>query len=139
MLDLFFKKYAWTANLALLFAAAWLCARTVNTVVAALIRARPAVDLSSVPSGPPRPAAPARLDQDRLFALIGQKPPPPPAAGDGPSARPQTPQNCADRDAPPVKSGLRAQLVAGVVSSHPGSSIASILDLSSREIRVYGV
>ena len=140
MLDLFFKKYAWTANVALLFAAAWLCARTVNTVVAALIRPRPAVDLSSVPSGPARPTAPARLEQDRLFALIGQKPPPPAAtASEGAAARPQTPQNCADRSAPPVKSGLRAQLVAGVVSDHPSSSIASILDLGSRETRVYGV
>jgi len=140
MLDLFFKKYAWTANLVLLFAAAWLCARTVNTVVAAIIRPVPAVDLTSVPSGPARPAGPARLEQDRLYALIGQKPPAvTAAAAEGASARPQTPQNCADSSAPPVKSGLRAQLVAGVISDRPSSSIASILDLSARETRVYGV
>ena len=50
MLDLFFKKYAWTANLALLFAAAWLAARTVNTATGALIRPKPAVDLTAVPA-----------------------------------------------------------------------------------------
>ena len=139
MLDLFFKKYAWTANLVLLFAAAWLCARTVNTVVGALIRPRPAVDLTSVTPGPARPAGPARLDPDRLYTLIGQKPPPVATASEGAASRPKTPQNCADINAPPVKSGLRAQLVAGVVSDHPRSSIASILDLGARETRVYGV
>ncbi len=40
MLDLFFRKYAWTANLALLFAAAWLTAKTVNTLVGVAIRPR---------------------------------------------------------------------------------------------------
>ncbi|HYS79628.1 MAG TPA: type II secretion system protein GspC [Anaeromyxobacteraceae bacterium] len=139
MLDLFFKKYAWTANLVLLFAAAWLCARTVNTVVAALIRSRPAVDLTSATPGPARPSGPARLEPDRLYVLIGQKPPPLVTASEGAASRPKTPQNCADLNAAPVKSGLRAQLVAGVVSDHPRSSIASILDLSARETRVYGV
>ena len=38
MLDLFFRKYAWTATLALLFAAAWIGAKTVNTLVGVAIR-----------------------------------------------------------------------------------------------------
>lgn len=144
MLDLFFRKYAWTANLALLFVAAWLSARTVNTVLAALIRPRPVVDLASVPAGAPRVAAPARLDPQRLYALIGQKPPAaataPGAPGEpGGAAAAQAPQNCADRAAAPVKSGLHAQLVGAVLSDHPRSSIASITDLGSRETRVYGV
>src|SRR5512141_1988978 len=62
MLDLFFRKYAWTASLALIFAAAWLCARTVNTVVGAAIRPRPAIDLTTLPRSAPTPAAPARLE-----------------------------------------------------------------------------
>ncbi|GEJ55592.1 type II secretion system protein GspC [Anaeromyxobacter diazotrophicus] len=141
MLDLFFRKYAWTATLLLLFAAAWLCARTVNTVVAAVIRPRPAVDLSALPSAAARPVAPPRLDSERLYALVGQKPPAAPAAGQeaGAGAQPQGPQNCADRNAAPVKSGLRAQLVAAVISDHPRSSIASITDLNTRETRVYGI
>jgi general secretion pathway protein C len=141
MLDLFFRKYAWTANLALLFAAAWLSARTVNTVVAAFIRPRPTIDLTAIPSGPARPAVPARLEPGRLYALVGQKPPAAPAGpGEGPgAAQPQTPQNCADRSAAPVRSSLRAQLVAAVISDHPSSSIASITDLNTRDTSVYGV
>ena len=49
MLDLFFRKYAWTANLALLFAAAWLLARTVNTLVgAAILVAGVAADVAAL-------------------------------------------------------------------------------------------
>jgi general secretion pathway protein C len=141
MLDLFFKKYAWTANLVLLFAAAWLSARTVNTVIGALIRPRPSIDLASGPAQAPKaPPARAGLDADRLYYLIGQKPPPPPEAPRGPTAAPPPkPQNCADRTIAPVKTPLRAQLVAGVVSDRPSQSIASITDLNTRETRVYGV
>jgi general secretion pathway protein C len=140
MLDLFFKKYAWTANLALIFAAAWLTARTVNTVVGAAIRPRPAIDLSSLPVAQQRPAAPPQLLPERLYALIGQKPPPPPdTPQEASAAAPKLAQNCATTSAAPVRSTLRAQLVAAVVSDHPRSSIASITDLNTRETRVYGI
>ncbi len=137
MLDLFFRKYAWTANLVLLFAAAWLCARTVNSVVGAAIRPRPTVDLSA-PASPQRQGAPLQLETDKLYALIGQQPPPAPAEE---QSGPQAPavQNCFTSSATPVRSGLRAQLVAGVVSDRPQSSIASIVDLNTRETRIYGV
>jgi len=146
MLDPFFKKYAWTANLALLFAAAWLCARMVNTVAGAIVRPRPVLDLAAVPAPPPRPQKAPHLEADRLYALIGQKPPEPAAApaspgggegsGPGPAA---VAQNCRDSSATPVKTTLRAQLVACVLSDHPGSSLASITDLGTRETRIYGV
>ena len=79
MLDLFFRKYAWTANLALLFAAAWLLARTVNTLVGAAIRPRPEVD-ASASAPPPKPVLPTTLDSDKLYRLIGVEPP---KAGEG--------------------------------------------------------
>jgi general secretion pathway protein C len=142
MLDLFFKKYAWTANLVLLFAAAWLSARTVNTVVGALIRPRPSVDMTSVPAqGARPPPPPPALDPDRLYYLIGSRPPPPPEVPGqgGVAAAPAKPQNCYDRAATPVKSSLRAQMVAGVISDRPSQSIASITDLNTRETRIYGV
>ncbi len=138
MLDLFFRKYAWTANLALLFAAAWLSAKTVNTVVAAFIRPTPVVDLSSVPAAPPRAWTPARLEAERLYALIGQKPPPAPAAGE-PEQPAQAARTCTDRQAAPLHSALRAQLVAGVIAERPEWSIASITDLTTRETRIYGI
>jgi general secretion pathway protein C len=138
MLDLFFRKYAWTANLVLLFAAAWLCARIVNSVLGAAIRPRPTVDFTSAPASPQRQAPPPQLETDKLYALIGQKAPAPPSEG---PAGPQAPavQNCSERSAAPVKSGLRAQLVAGVLAENPQSSIASIEDLNTRETRIYGI
>ncbi len=138
MLDLFFKKYAWTANLVLIFAAAWLCARTVNSVIGAAIRPRPTVDLTSIPASPQR-QPPPQLQTDKLYALIGQQPPPPPPPEGQAGPQAQTVQNCFNRSATPMKSGLRAQLVAGVIAELPQSSIASIIDLNTRETRIYGV
>jgi len=141
MLDTFFRKYAWLANAALLVAAAWLTARTVNTVVAASIRPRPQVDLSALPATPPPAVAQATLEADKLYALFGQKPPRPPDPAQAADAAPQpiTPQNCGDRRATAARSSLRAQLVAGVLAERPEWSIASITDLNSRETRIYGV
>lgn len=139
MLDLFLRKYAWTAKLALLFAAAWLSAKIVNTAVGALIRPTPRIDLSTLPSGAPRAQMWAQLEVDRLYPLIGQKPPAPASLDEpGPTAAPP-PRTCGDRMAPPVKSGLRAQLVAGVIAEDPRWSIASITDLTSRDTRIYGI
>ncbi len=140
MLDLFFKKYAWTAHLVLLFVAAWLLARTVNTVVGAALRPRPRVDLVTR-AGVQPPTARPQLDAMRLYPLFGVKPPAPEvveAAAPGKSSGPTT-TNCHDRAATPVKSALRAQLVGGLLAEDPRASLASITDLNTRETRVYGV
>jgi general secretion pathway protein C len=136
MLDLFFRKYAWTANLVLLFAAAWLAAKTVNTLVGALIRPRPEVDLAATSGPPPRPTLPVNLDNDALYRLIGQTPPK--AAEAGPQA-PPTPRNCDDVQAPPRKSDLRMQLVASVIADRPRFSLATLADVAARETHVLGV
>ena len=137
MLDLFFRKYAWTASLALLFAAAWLCARMVNIVIGAAIRPRPGVELAAAPAAPRR-QPPAPLETARLYALIGQEPPAAdPAAGGGAEAR--GPQNCWEGSATPVKTGIQAQLVAVIVADDPRFSLASITDLTTHETRIYGV
>lgn len=137
MLDLFFRKYAWTANLVLLFAAAWLSAKTVNTLVGALIRPRPEVDLAAVQAPPPRPQLPTNLDTDALYRLIGVSPPKPVEA-QGPQA-PPSPRNCDDARAAPKKSELRMQLVAGVIADRPRFSLATINDVATRETHVLGV
>jgi general secretion pathway protein C len=138
MLDLFFRKYAWTANLALLFAAAWLSAKTVNTLVGAVIRPRPAVDLNLGSAPPPRPVLPVAMDEAKLYHLIGQDPPKREEDAAGPAAPPR-PQNCQDPRAAPVRSDLRLQLVASVIAERPSSSLATIADPSSRQTGVYGV
>jgi general secretion pathway protein C len=141
MLDLFFKKYVWIANAALVFAAAWLAAKTVNTVAGALIRLPPKVDLAASAPAPIAPPAPTSVPAERLYALIGQKPPaPPPVASDATAAAaPPRPQNCTDGGAAPQRTTLRAQLIGGVLADDARFSSASILDLNTRETRVYGV
>jgi general secretion pathway protein C len=137
MLDLFFRKYAWTANLALLFAAAWLSAKTVNTLVGAAIRPRPQAELAIPAAASARPVLPVPLDEVKLYRLIGVEPPKQVEA-DVPQA-PVRPQNCLDPDASPVKSDLRLQLVAGVVAERSRSSLATVTDLSTRQTVVMGV
>jgi general secretion pathway protein C len=139
MLDLFFRKYAWTANLALLFAAAWLTAKTVNTLVGTLIRPRPEVDLAATAAPPPRLQLPATLDVDAAYRLIGQQPPRAAEAQAGVGAGPASPRNCDDTRATAVKSDLRMQLVAGVIADRPRFSLATVNDLATRETHVLGV
>jgi general secretion pathway protein C len=138
MLDLFFRKYAWTANLALLFAAAWLSAKTVNTLVGTLIRPRPEVDLAATAAPPPRPQLPVALDTDAMYRLIGQQPPRVVEAQAG-AGGPVSPRNCDDGRAAPTKSDLRMQLVAGVIADRPRFSLATVNDLATRETHVLGV
>jgi len=137
MLDLFFRKYAWTANLVLVFAAAWLAAKAVNTLAGVLIRPKPEVDLAVTSGPPPRPTLPVTLDTDALHRLIGQQPPR--AAESASAGAPTAPQNCDDMRAAPSRSDLRMQLVAGVLADRPRFSLATINDLATRETHVLGV
>ncbi len=137
MLDLFFRKYAWTATLALLFAAAWIAAKTVNTLVGVAIRPKPQAELAQTSGPPPRPTLPASLDMEAVYRLIGQRPPA--AVEEQQQAGPISPQNCDDPRASPSKSDLRMALVATVIADRPRSSLATISDLSTRETHVLGV
>jgi general secretion pathway protein C len=138
MLDLFFRKYAWTANLAIVFAAAWLTAKTVNTLVGVAIRPKPAVDLAQASAPPLRPELPATLDVEAMYRLIGQQAP---HAAEEPTAQagPVAPQNCEDPRASPTRSDLRMQLVAAVIADRPRFSLATLTDASTRETHVLGV
>jgi len=137
MLERFLRKYVWAANLLLLFLAAWLSAKAVNTFVAVIIRPTPRVDLSLPSGAPPRQAAQVALDPQRLYRLIGMEPPSvQEAQGPAVNARPQT---CNDATATPVRSDLRLALVASVLSDQPKWSLATLTDLGTREARIYGV
>ncbi len=76
MLDLFFRKYAWTANLVLLFLGALFIARIVNTLVGSLIRPRPQVNVVNASAAPARTLPPLTFDDTKLYHLIGSEPPP---------------------------------------------------------------
>ena len=88
MLEVFLKKYGWVANLVLLATAAWLLAKTVNTAVGAAIRPTPRVETGGGPAAPAQQAF-AALDVDKLYPLIGQKPPPVVVAGTAAAVKPQ--------------------------------------------------
>jgi general secretion pathway protein C len=137
MLEVFLKKYGWVANLVLLAVAAWLLARTVNTAVGAAIRPTPRVGDAGSPAAAAAPAF-ASLDVDKLYPLIGLKPPPVPVRGEEPAA-PPPPKTCSDLMAPPVATSLRAQLVAGIVTEKPTWSTAVVIDTSNRQTRSYAI
>jgi general secretion pathway protein C len=139
MLEIFLKKYAWAANVVLLFAAAWLLAKTANTAVGAVIRPTPRIDAAGGPGFGPATPLTAPLEADRLFPLLGQKPPPPPELAGATPAAPPPPRTCSDLRAPPVRTSLRAQLVAGIVADPPRWSTAVITDTASRETRTFGI
>ncbi|MFL5270767.1 MAG: type II secretion system protein GspC [Anaeromyxobacteraceae bacterium] len=138
MLDLFFRKYAWTANLVMVFAAAWFTAKTVNTLIGSTIRPTPQANVVQPAGPPPRPTLPATLDLDAVYRLIGQQQP---RAVEEPVAQsgPVTPQNCDDSRASPSKSDVRMQLVATVIADRSRFSLATLNDLASRETHVLGV
>ncbi len=138
MLDLFFRKYAWTATLALLFAAAWIAAKTVNTLVGVAIRPKPQAEVAQASGPPPRPTLPASLDMDAVYRLIGQRAPAAPDESTQ-ATGPVSPQNCDDPRATPSKSDQRVALVATVIADRPRNSLATISDLSTRETHVLGV
>jgi len=137
MLDVFLKKYGWVANLLLLAVAAWLLAKTVNTAVGAAIRPTPRVD-ANAGQAPQIGQLFAGLDVDKLYPLIGLKPPPVVVPGSEVEA-PPPPRTCSDFLAPPVPTSLRAQLIAGIVADKPLWSTAVIIDTSSRATRTYGI
>jgi general secretion pathway protein C len=137
MLDVFLKKYGWVANLLLLAVAAWLLAKTVNTAVGAAIRPTPRVD-ANAGQAPQTAQLFAGLDVDKLYPLIGLKPPPVVVPGSEVEA-PPPPRTCSDYLAPPVPTSLRAQLIAGIVAEKPLWSTAVIIDTTSRATRTYGI
>jgi general secretion pathway protein C len=136
MLDVFLKKYGWVVNAILLAAAAWLLAKTVNTAVGSAIRPTPRVD-PNAGQAPQVAQAFASLDVDKLYPLIGQKPPAVVTPGAGADAPPPPPRTCSDLDAPPVPTSLRVQLIAGIVAEKPRWSTAVLLDTASRTTRTY--
>jgi general secretion pathway protein C len=138
MLDLFFRKYAWTANVALLFVAAWLSAKTVNTLLGAVIRPTPQAEVNIPAATAIRPVLPVSIDDARLYKLIGVEPPRQADATEEDTAPPRA-QNCQDPRAAPTRSDLRLQLVAGVLAERARSSLATITDLNTRTTHVVGV
>lgn len=132
-MELLFRKYFWTVNLAFLALAGILSARTVNTFVAAAI-SEPAVAEPSAPqAGGRTPSAfgLASIDLERTAKVFGIELPKEEPAEKAPEA----PQY--DPNADPVKSTLHAALVGTMAANRPEWSFATIRDLGSQNVGVY--
>jgi general secretion pathway protein C len=130
-MELFFKKYFWTVNLAFLALVALIAAGTVNLFVESALAPLPSSQPSRTVRNAPVVSAPA-LNLPKLAALVGLPLPAPVAV-----VEETTPQ--LDMDAAPVKSSLRVRLLGTLLSSLPEWSIASVQDVVSQRNQTYMV
>ncbi|WP_373045532.1 type II secretion system protein GspC [Vulgatibacter sp.] len=130
-MELLFRKYFWSVNLAFLALAGLLAARTVNTFVAAQLA--PPVRVQAADAGkrtaPPRLGlASINLEQTaRVFGIELPKEEPAEVAA--------TP--AFDPNAEPVKSSLRASLIGTMVANRNEWSFATIRDDSNQNVGMY--
>ncbi len=133
-MELFFRKYFWTLNLAFLALAAFLVARTANVFVAGAI-APDADDAAMAPAKGGR-AAPVRFGAaaihiEQAAKMFGVEVPKPEVE--------EAPAVAAafDPSGEPVKSSLRASLIGTMVANRPEWSLATLRDDSSSDVGVY--
>lgn len=134
-MNLFFKRYFWAVWLVFLATAAWLVAGSANTWVAGLIEPPLALEAPAPKRAAPPPSVMVNaLNFGRLFGI--EPPPPPPV---------DTPEEVVEEDSAicwtcaPVKTNLRLQLLATMVSSRKEWSLALISDLDKQETEYFVV
>ncbi len=130
-MEIFFRKYFWTAHLIFIFLVALIAAKTINLFVESLILPPPKEDA-------PRAARRAAVEPvpqlrlERLATLTGLPLPKEPEV--------QEPdQPTLDPNAAPVKSGLRVKLLGTLAAEVGRWSIATILDLSTQRAQTYSI
>lgn len=132
-MELLFRKYFWTFNLAFLALAGFLAARSVNTFLASKLE--PQIDVEAMAparsEAKPRASGPVALSVEATAGIFGVTLPPPP----GESNAPETPAY--DPNAPPVKSSLRLTLVGTMVANRPEWSFAAIRDENKPDTGLY--
>jgi general secretion pathway protein C len=134
-MELFFRKYFWTVNLAFILLVAWLVARTGNLFVESAIA--PTANAEPAARAPQRVQETERLaslEMERLSKLTGIKIPEPEPVVQEPTATPVV-----DENADPVKSGLRVKLLGTLVASDKNWSFASVQDMVTQRSQTYMV
>ncbi len=130
-MELLFRKYFWSINLAFLALAGLLSAHGVNSWIGSKLA--PAIDLERA-APPPRttPVAvgPANLHLERTARILGIELP-----KDEPVLVPKEP--VFDPNADPVRTSLRISLVGTMVANRPEWSLATLRDDGSRETGAY--
>jgi general secretion pathway protein C len=142
-MEIYLKRYFWAVILLTIASSAWLVARTANTFVGAALEPPPLLGLDS-PRASYSPTSIVSLDIDKLGHLFGIEPPPPPdltagglegagGPGGGPGGALAAKINTTvDMTKPPVKTGLRLQLLAVMVANEKQWSTSLISDLDKQ-------
>ena len=137
-MELVLQRYSWALMAVAVMIAAFLAARTVNTLAAQAIAPKPALVQQAGAAAPQASAAPQHvdLDQDRLAKLLDVPLPKPVVAGadTGPvvPARPSWSPT-------PVRSSLHGTLVGTAIADPPRYSLCQITNPDLNETQVYTI
>jgi len=123
-MELVIRKYFWAVNLCFVALVALLAAKTVNLFLEAAIAPAPSAPTARTVARSATREVPASLDLPRLSQITGLPLPSPEV-----EAAEQKP----DMSAEPVRTSLRVKLLGTLVSTLPGWSIGSILDLGNQK------
>jgi len=123
-MELVIRKYFWAVNLCFVALASLVAAKTVNLFFEAAIAPAPSAPAARGSARSATSEAPATLDLAKLSQMTGLPLPAPETEEDGPKP---------DMSAEPVRTSLRVKLLGTLVSTAPGWSIASILDLGNQK------
>ena len=123
-MELVIRKYFWAVNLCFVALVALLAAKTVNLFFEAAIAPAPSAATARTGGRPVSAEVPATLDVAKLAQLTGLPLPAPEAESE--EAKP-------DMSAEPVRTSLRVKLLGTLISTAPGWSIGSILDLANQK------
>lgn len=124
-MELVIRKYFWAVNLCFVALAALLAAKTVNLFLEAAIAPAPSAPTARSVGRTVTRELPAALDLVKLSQLTNL-PLPSPEAEAAEQAKP-------DMSAEPVRTSLRVKLLGTLLSSAPGWSIGSVLDLNNQK------
>lgn len=134
-MELLFRKYFWTVELACLALVAFLCAKIANGVIETklLPPVRTHVETTNPRQAQASAGRPAQLDLERTAALLGiVLQPEEPVEQEAPR------EPAFDPDAPPVRTSLRLSLVGTMVAGNNSEwSMATIRDDNSRDTGLY--
>lgn len=136
-MELVLQRYSWALMAVAVLIAAFLAARTVNTLAAQAISPKPSLVQQAGAAAPQSLAAPQHvdLDQDRLARLLDVPLPKPVVAGDTAPVVPQHPT----WSPTPVRSSLHGTLVGTAIADPPRYSLCQITNPDVSETQVYSI
>jgi len=123
-MELVIRKYFWAVNLCFVALVALVAAKTVNLFIEAAIAPAPSAPTARGGGRTVGQQPPATLDLPRLAGITNLPLPAPESHEDTPKS---------DMSAEPVRTSLRIKLLGTLVSTLPGWSIGSLLDLGNQK------